>query len=313
MDRVQHTRNNRWQSIILIMAMVGLLALCGLLVLGWVGLIVALFLAAGIVLMTGRSSAEMVLRMYRAVPIAPHQAPGLHQLFERLSARAGLEHLPQLYYIPSSMLNAFAAGHGDQVAVAVTDGLLRNMNTREVAGVLAHELSHVRNGDVFVMSLADAFSRVTALIGQMGIYMLILAIPSTLLGYGIPWVAALVFMFAPNISALLQLALSRAREYDADEGAARLTGDPIGLAMALKKIDVTHESWFKRVLLPGRGEPEPALLRTHPPTQERIDALKALAGLDPSVTLPSTSIGIADIQPRRVIVRPRWHLSGLWY
>ena len=313
MDQLQHTRNNRWQSIILIMGMVGLLALCGYLIFGWVGLIAALFLAAGIVLMTGRSSAEMVLRMYRAIPIERYQAPGLHHLFERLASRAGLDRVPQLYYIPSSMLNAFAAGQGDRVAVAVTDGLLRNMNTREIAGVLAHELSHVRNGDVFVMSLADAFSRVTALIGQVGIYMLILAIPSNLLGYGIPWAAALVFMFAPNISALLQLALSRAREYDADEGAARLTGDPIGLAMALKKIDVTHESWFKRILLPGRREPEPALLRTHPPTQERIDALKSIAGLDPDIALPSPTMGWADFQPQRVVVRPRWHLSGLWY
>jgi len=313
MDQIRHTRSNRWQSAILILAMIGILSICGFILLGWAGLFAALAFAIGIVLATGRASARVVLRMYRAVPIERHHAPGLVQLFDSLVARAGLDYSPQLYYVPSSMLNAFAAGHGKQVAVAITDGILKNMNAREIAAILAHEISHVQNGDVFVMSLADAFSRVTAFIGQAGIYMLILAIPSSLLGYGIPWVAALVFMFAPNLSALLQLALSRAREYDADEGAARLTGDPIGLAMALKKIDVTHDNWFKRVLLPGRRELEPALLRTHPPTQNRIDALKSMAGLDSEIALIEPTTQLAAIHPKREIVRPRWHFSGLWY
>ncbi|MEJ2177640.1 MAG: zinc metalloprotease HtpX [Gammaproteobacteria bacterium] len=313
MDRIRHTRSNRWQSAILILAMVGILSGCGFILLGWTGLFAALAFAIGIVLATGRASAGAVLRMYRAVPIERNHAPGLVQLFDSIVARAGLDHSPQLYYVPSSMLNAFAAGHGKQVAVAITDGILQNMNAREIAGILAHEISHVQNGDVFVMSLADALSRVTAFIGQAGIYMLILVIPSSLLGYGIPWIAALVFMFAPNLSALLQLALSRAREYDADEGAARITGDPIGLAMALKKVDVTHDNWFKRVLLPGRRELEPALLRTHPPTQNRIDALKSMAGIDSEIALTDPVAQLVTIHPKREIVRPRWHFSGLWY
>lgn len=297
----------------MIVAMAAIMGLCGYSLGGWIGLGLAIVVAVFIIIATGRASASLVLKMYKAQPLTQQQAPGLLDLFGQLVARADLEFKPTLYYVPSKMMNAFATGRGDQVAVAITDGILRNMNSREIAGVLAHEISHIRHNDVFVMSLADAFSRVTAFIGQIGFVMIWIAIPSALMGVQFPWVAALIFLLAPNASALLQLALSRSREYDADEGAAQITGDPLGLAMALKKIDYAHGNWLQKVLLPGRKVPEPALLRTHPPTQERIDKLKAIAGIDPQLKLPEPSNLVAALDPRIRIQQPRWHLTGLWF
>jgi heat shock protein HtpX len=313
MDNIRHGRTNRWHSTLLVLVMAAVLALCGYLLAGHTGLVVALLMAMGIVIATGRVSAAMVLRMYRATPISRVQAPGLADLFDTLTARANLEIRPRLYYVPSGMVNAFATGRGEQVAVAVTDGLLRRLDGREIAGVLAHEISHIVNDDVFVMTLADAFTRVTALLGQVGIWMLLLSVPAILAGYQFPWLAGLVFVIAPSFNTLMQLALSRSREYDADEGAARLTGDPVGLALALRKIQRFQGGWMERVFLPGRREPEPAILRTHPPTEERIAILKRMAGLDPREPLPVDFPQMTMPGSRRRIRDPRWHFSGLWY
>lgn len=293
--------------------MVCILGFCGYTLAKTTGLIIALVAAVGIVVATGRGSASMVLNMYKAIPIQRQQAPGLVDLYDSLVERSTLEYRPEFYYIPSQMMNAFATGRGDQVAVAVTDGLIRNLNAREMAGVLAHELSHVMHDDVFVMTLADAFSRVTSFIGQAGIWILILSLPAYFAGYNFPWFAGILFLIAPSVTVLLQLALSRSREYDADESGARLTGDPIGLAMALKKIEHRQGGWMERILLPGRKDPHPAALRTHPPTQERIDILKKMAGIDPSIKLP-VDVGLAAMpRPVRIIHAPRWHMTGLWY
>ena len=313
MDIRKHSRTNRLQSVMMILSLALILGVCGYLLLGWLGVWLALGVALFILISTGKASAQLVLRMYRAQLIEPHQAPGLVNLFEALATRAQLPVIPKLYIVPSRMMNAFATGRGDQVAVAVTDGLLRNMDAREIAGVLAHEISHIKNDDVFTMTLADSISRVTAFIGQAGLFMLLAAIPSAILGYGFPWLAGVVLLFAPSISALIQLALSRSREYDADETAAMLTGDPIGLAMALKKIEFSQGNWLQKIFMPGRRVPEPAMLRTHPPTQERIDKLKQMAGIDPGMRLPVPDGLVAHFDGGRIIRPPRWHLTGLWY
>lgn len=262
----------------------------------------------------GKASAALVLKMYKAKPISESQAPGLMHLYDQLLARAQLPYRPELYYVPSHMMNAFATGRDEHVAIAVTDGLLRNMTLRELAGVLAHEISHIRHRDIFVMSLADAFSRVTTMIGQLGILILWIAIPSVLMGAHMSWLGVGVLLLAPTASALIQLALSRSREYEADLGAAQITGDPIGLAMALEKIEQAHTGWFQKILFPRGRKPEAAMLRTHPPTEDRIARLKAMAGVNQDTALGVTQEPIITFRPTRPIPQPRWHLrSGLWY
>ena len=308
-----HTKTNYAQSAIMIIAMAGIMGICGYAIAGMTGLFLALCFALFIIVSTSRATAGLVLKMYKARPLTREDAPGLVEIFDTLVKRAKLDHYPRLYYVPSEMMNAFATGRNENVAVAVTDGLLRNMSPREIAGVLAHELSHVRHRDIFVMSIADAFSRVTATIGQIGIYMLMFAIPSVMMGMKLTMLGGLVLLLAPSASAMLQLALSRSREYEADRGAAQLTGDPLGLAMALKKLQTVHTGVFQKILLPGRKSPEPALLRTHPPTEDRIARLKEMAGMDQSIKLPEPEILAKSFQPQTRIRRPRWHLTGLWY
>ncbi len=312
-DRLSdHVSANRTQAIILVLALGGILSLCGLTLAGPMGLALALLAVGLVVLSATRVAAAVVLRMYRAQPINSANAPELAQLFSALVNRTSLSRAPALYYVPSNIMNAFAVGRGDDASIAVTAGLLRQLNPRELAGVMAHELSHILHNDLFVMSIADALSRITALLGQVGQIMILLSLPALLAGYDFPWLAALILFCAPGISALLQLAVSRSREYSADVGAIRITGDPLGLASALKKIEHVHSSWFDKMLRPGRKETQPAILRTHPHTEDRVKRLLAMAEEAPASTVPVPAHMLARsaVSPQ---VTPRWHRSGLWY
>jgi heat shock protein HtpX len=215
------------------------------------------------------------------------------------------------------MLNAFAVGAPNQAAIAVTDGLLRSLTLREVAGVLAHEISHIRSNDLWVMGLADLFSRVTSLLSLVGQFLLLLNIPLLLLGQAaINWLVVLLLIFAPNLNALAQSALSRTREYDADLNAARLTGDPEGLARALQKIEHVRGGWLERIFMPGRRVPEPSLLRTHPQTDERISRLLSLRRQVPRFQAPmllDSTPDLTSILGRPIVRLPGWHISGLWH
>ena len=308
-----HRWCNFWQSALLIVAMGGLLGLLGWLLFGSLGVWGALALA--VILSLGRNvSPRMLLRLYKARPIDSRSGPALVAIVAELSRRAELSRVPALYYIPSPMMNAFAAGAGDSVVIGVTDGLLRRLDQRELIGVLAHEISHIRNGDTFVMGLADVVSRLTrgfAMAGQVG---LLLLIPFMLLGEGSPpWLLLLLLLVAPTAVALLQLALSRTREFDADLDAAELTGDPIGLARALDRLERVQGGLLERILMPGRREAEPSLLRTHPKTEERVRRLMEIAGrkLPQRAPIPVERYSLFDAP---IVVRsPRWHWSGLWY
>jgi heat shock protein HtpX len=225
--------------------------------------------------------------------------------------------VPTLYYVPSRIISAFTVGHTQQSAVAVTDGLLRALDAREQIGVLAHEVSHVRSNDMWVMGLADLFSRLTSLLSLFGQLLLLINLPLVLMSQvSLNWFAILILIFAPTISTLAQLGLSRAREYDADLNAARLAGDPEGLARALAKIDRLQGSWLERVLLPGRRLPEPSLLRTHPPTQERVRRLmelkQSVEGL-PVQTAHARPGAVDEFGHHAVRRKPRWHIGGLWH
>ncbi len=309
----QHHLSNTLQSALLIAAMAGLLGLLGWIIAAAEGLVVAVIVSVLVALLGPRVSPWLVLRMYRARLIHPRQAPDLYDALHDLARRAGLSRPPALYYIPTPMLNAFAVGSSDQAAIALTDGLLRRLDGRELVGVLAHELSHVRHNDMWVMNLADVISRMTVALSQFGLFLLFFGLPLLLFGIiTISLPALLLLIFAPTLVALLQLALSRTREYEADRGAVELTGDPQGLASALQKLEHYQGGWLERILMPGRREPDPALLRTHPPTTDRIRRLRELVPPRPMPRRPNLQIPVYT-PPVRTVARPRWHFNGLWY
>ena len=267
-----HRLQNAVQTLALLAAMAALAGLLGWTLFGAAGLWAA---ALGPVLaLLGRGgSSEMILRLTRAQPLAPQQAPGLYRLVGELAGRAGLPRTPRLFRVPTPALNAFAAGSRDDPAIAVTDGLLASLEPREMAGVLAHELSHVRARDVWVMTLAAVVGRMTSLMSFLGQLLLFVLIPVSLFtGHGVPLLAIVLLIFAPTISGLLQLALSRTREYDADIAAVEITGDPRGLASALAKLESRRGGWMERFFM-ARA---PGWLMTHPSTSERIRRLMEL-------------------------------------
>jgi heat shock protein HtpX len=311
----QHAWLNRLQSAALLSFMGGYLALLGWLLAG-AGGVAALLLAGTLaVAFNPGLSPRWVMRLYGATPIPPQAAPGLSALVGWLARRAGLDVVPTLYLVPSRMVNAFAVGRPAASAIGLTDGLLRGLDTRELAAVLAHEISHVRSNDLWVLGLADIFSRTTSLLALLGQLLLLVNLPLLLMAQApINWFAIALLVAAPSLSALAQLALSRTREYDADLNAVRLTGDVEGMARALARIERLQGGWFERILLPGRGLPEPSLLRTHPQTDERIARLRALVAQTGSRHgPPPVRLERVDWLGEPVRRRPRWHVNGLWH
>lgn len=314
----QHAWRNRLQSAAILAVMAGFLALVGRLLWGPEGVLVLLPVGLSGMLLSPTFSPWLVMRMYGAMPLGQHQLPALWSAVSELSRRAGLPRPPLLYYLPSRILNSFAVGSRQRSAIAVSDGLLRGLEMRELVGVLAHEISHIRNNDLWALGLADTFSRATALFSLAGQFLLVLNLPLIMLtGSQISWSAILLLILAPNLSALAQLALSRTREYDADLNAALLTGDPEGLASALAKLERVQGGWLERMLLPGRRVPEPSLLRTHPPTAERIARLLALkprlARFPHDGPWVEWDLNVDAGFPTPVTRRPGWHASGLWH
>jgi heat shock protein HtpX len=264
-----HRLRNALQSIALLAAMAALAGFLGWTLFGAIGSWAAV-LGPVLALLGSGASSEMILRLTRARPLAPERALGLYRLVGLLAERARLPRMPRLYRVPAPALNAFAAGSRDNPAIALTDGLLASLEPRELAGVLAHELSHLRSNDVWVMTLAAVVGRVTSLMSFVGQMLLLVLIPLSLFtGHGVPLAAIALLIFAPTISGLLRLALSRTREFDADIAAIELTGDPRGLAAALEKLERQRSGWMQRIFM-ARA---PAWLLTHPSTAERIRRL----------------------------------------
>jgi heat shock protein HtpX len=313
----QHAWLNRLQSLALLSFMGGFLALLGWLLWGVEGVLMLLVTGAVGVLLNPSISPRWVMRLYGASRIDAERAPTLTLAIARLAERAQLPATPMLYYVPSRMLNAFAVGNPRQSAIAVTDGLLQRLDLRELVAVLAHEISHIRNNDLWVMGLADMFSRTTSILSLMGQFLLLMNIPLLLIGAAtVDWLVVVLLILAPTLSAIAQLALSRTREYDADLNGARLTGDPEGLALALAKIEQLQGGWLERIFLPGRRVPDPSLLRTHPKTADRVDRLMSLGGArDAAGRVVADAVGRGGRVPvgQPVSRAPRWHITGLWH
>lgn len=273
---------NLLQTALLFTGLTGLLALLGWMLAGEEGVWWSLTLTVILNLMAPRITPTLVLRLSGARFIDPRHRPDLYRLLAELARRAGLERIPHLYHLPGATPNAMAVGSGPDSAVALSDGLLGLLDRRELTGVLAHEISHIRNGDTRVMAMADAFRRLTHLLALFGQLLILLSLPILMTGRAeISWPAMLILMAAPSLSALLQLALSRTREFNADLDAAALTGDPHGLAAALDRIEAPRRGLWKRIFFPLGNPKEPGWLRTHPETRERIHRLMELTDQRP--------------------------------
>jgi heat shock protein HtpX len=319
-EQRRHKRRNLAQSALILGGMALLVAVCGWILFGPIGLLGVAVAAVVTLLFGSRFSAQMVLRMYKAQRLSPRQLPEVFRIIEHLTERAGLERVPTLYYVPSAMMNAFAVGRREEAAIGVTDGLLRALTMRELTGVLAHEMSHIRNNDVRLMGIADLAARLTRMMSLIGAGLLLLSLPMWLQGGSpVSFVLVLLLIFAPQLTTLLQLALSRAREFDADLDAAGMTGDPAGLASALAKLERQQRNHWEQILMPGRKLPEASLLRSHPPTKDRIARLSALYERGPEQSTALGALGFADPMPELiapmapVTARPRGRLIGYWY
>lgn len=268
---------NRIQTAALVAGMLLLAAILAHLLLGplWIPWLVGL-VAVGL-LAAPRLSPAWLMRLSGAVPLDPRVAPELYRLVGALGRRAGLPRVPRLYWVPRGLLNAFAVGEPDEAGIAVTEGLLRTLTPRELTGVLAHELAHVRSGDMRVMLLAEVVARITGSFATLGVLLAFLNLPLVASGAAaISWWAILLLALSPTLSVLLQLGLSRSRERAADLDAVRLTGDPRALASALRKIGRFQEGLLESLLFRHRHGPESPWLRTHPATEERVRTLLAL-------------------------------------
>jgi heat shock protein HtpX len=281
LNRVQQLRSS-WRNTIHTWLLGGasliLLAATAYALAGRLGIVYAVVFGAVTMWFVRRISPQMVLSMYKARAVTRKSFPIGYNIVATLSERAGLAHPPKLYVIPSKMMNAFAVGRRDDSAIAITDALARTLTARELAGVLAHEISHIAHEDLKVMAFADMVSRFTSLWSTFGIF----AIFFNLFGIAgggeamVPWPAVALLVFAPTLGGLLQLAMSRTREFDADLGAAVLTGDPDGLAAALRRLEKAQGVYWESLMLPGSRTPVPSVLRTHPKTEERVARLMAL-------------------------------------
>jgi heat shock protein HtpX len=309
-----HEWRNSLHTWLIIAGSALLMGIIAWLIFGASGVIWAVLLSGFGLWQASRVSPKMVLKLYKARALTEREVPQLHQIMRELTARADLPSVPALYYVPSKMMNAFAVGKPEDSAVAVTDGLIRNLNLRQITGVLAHEVSHIRNGDLKVMALGDTLSRLTGSISTFG---LLLGLPAAFItgGGASAWAALGFIVAAPTIGGLLQLSLSRAREYDADLDAAGLTGDPEGLASALQVLEQKQGSMWEKLVLPGSRMPEPSLLRSHPKTEDRVARLMSLRSASkPVIARPDQphKPGVSIVPPVR---KPRIHVSrlGLWY
>jgi len=285
-DKVIHPMNT-FKSTLMLVALMLVLVFVGDRIGGQNGMILAFAISVAMNFTAYFFSDKIALKMYRAQPVTREQLPRAYDVVERLTAKQGLP-MPKIYVIPTESPNAFATGRNPQHAsVAVTHGILALLDDEELEGVLAHELGHVKNRDILTSSIAATLAGAITLIARMGYW------ASMFGGYGGGrdsrerggggLGALLMLIVAPIAASLIQLAISRSREYEADATGAHVTGNPYALARALKKLD----DYSRRI--PMQASPSSAhlfivapllggggfgnLFSTHPPIKDRIRRL----------------------------------------
>jgi len=280
---------NNLKTVMLLGLMTGLFLWVGNHFGGPQGLVIALLFAGGMNFFSYWYSDKIVLKMYRAKEVSSQQAPQLHRIVEELSQKANLPK-PKIYIIPTENPNAFATGRNPKhSAVAVTEGILRILNHEEIEGVLAHELSHVKNRDTLISVVVATMAGVIMMLSRMAMWIGMFG------GFGgdrddegggIVGLLAMMIL-TPIAAMIIQMAISRSREYKADESAAKITKKPWALASALKGLhsassrrplkDANPATSHMFIVNPLSGKGLINLLSTHPPVEERVKRLKNLS------------------------------------
>ena len=277
---------NAVRTTILLAAMTALFMAVGFVVGGRVGMLLALGFALVTNLVAFWNSDKLVLRMQQARPLSRANAPELYDIVARLSANAGIP-TPALYLIETDQPNAFATGRSpENAAVAVSRGLVQSLDRRELAGVIAHELAHIRNRDTLTMTVTATLAGAITMLAQFGFFFGGRDNNSPLGPMG----GIIAFFLAPVAAALVQMAVSRTREYEADRDGAQISGDPLALASALQKISNLSQRiqnmparrnpgmahmYVINPLAGGRGQDN--LFATHPDVRNRIAELMKIA------------------------------------
>lgn len=288
---------NTFRTTILLAVLTALLVWIGDMLGGRQGAVIALVIAGGMNFFSYWFSDKIVLKMYGGQEITANDDPELYGLVGDLATRAGLP-MPKVYIIPEETPNAFATGRNPQhAAVAVTHGIRRILNKRELAGVLGHELSHVVNRDILISTIAATLAGAISYMAQMAQWAMIFGGNRDRDDEGGSNIVGLIVMMivAPLAAMLIQMAVSRSREYGADAGGAKITGDPLALASALKKLHIgsqqiplqaspaaANATAHMFIVSPLTGRSMAALFSTHPPMEERVRRLEEMARTSPT-------------------------------
>ncbi len=281
---------NTFKTTILLAGMTGLFLVIGAALGGQVGMFIALVFAVAMNMGAWWFSDSLALRMSGAREVSPAEAPELHNMVEQLSLRANMPK-PRVYIIDSETPNAFATGRSpEKGAVAVTSGIARLLTRDELAGVVAHELAHIKHRDTLISSIAATIAGAITMLADMAMWGMMFAGLSGQSdeeeggGFAGMVGGVLMMILAPIAAMIIQMAISRSREYAADAGGARILGDPLPLASALEKLEwaagrvpmqtspATSHLYIVNPLAGGIGN----LFRTHPQTAERIARLRAM-------------------------------------
>ena len=290
------------RTLVLLAAMTALFGAIGFAIAGEQGMLLALLFAGGMNLFAWWNSDRMVLRMHHAQPVGPQDAPRLYQMTADLAARAGLP-MPALYVIHEDQPNAFATGRSpSNAAVAVNTGLLDLMTEEEVEGVIAHELAHIRNRDTLIMTVTATIAGAISMLANFGMIFGRAGQDRSRSPFG-PIGMILMLVLAPLAAAVVQMAISRSREYEADRGAAEITGNPLGLAAALSRLEhhahaiqnhgaeASPATAHMFIVNPLSGARMDNLFATHPRTENRIAALRDLAARMGALPAPAAAPG----------------------
>jgi heat shock protein HtpX len=280
--------SNMFKTAMLLAILTAMLVLIGGAIGGQQGMAVAFVLALAMNFFSYWFSDRIVLAMYGAKPVDEAQAPGLHAVVRRLATRSGIP-MPRVYLIPSETPNAFATGRNpEHAAVAVTEGIMRLLDDEELEGVLAHELAHVANRDVLISTIAATLAGAITYLAHMAQWAAMFGgsrSDDEEGGGSNPFGLILMAVLAPIAAMLVQLAVSRAREFQADATGARVAGKPWGLAKALEKLHLAQHvapmaanpaTAHLFIVNPLSGQAFMTLFSTHPPIEERIARLRAM-------------------------------------